>query len=450
MAPMAELGFDVVVVGAGIAGAACAAFLAEGGRRVALVDRRSPERAGAHWVNGVPARAFDDARVERPRPPAELRGQGHGFVVTSPSGRARVRLVAKNPVLEVDMRHLGARLRDRAKAAGATVLTGTTVARVETREVLAGARRPIALETDDGDVLRAPLFVDASGLPSVIRRAAFPSWPDVSRDDLCLAAQYVHRIVDDVAAARFLERHGLRDGEVLARTGTRGGYSVLNLRVQQAEREVAILAGAIPGAGTTGAIMLDELLAEEPWIGPRVFGGAGAIPLRRPYARLVAPGLALLSGIAIGLRAARMLSDAVLADGPERAGEPAVLWAYARAFHVRHGANLCGYDAVRRMAQGLSPSESEQLFAADLVTTSTVHAALAQELPPLRLRELARTARGALRAPRLAAKMARVVARIPLLRANAMTYPRSPNLRALAAYERRTARILGDAIDPVD
>src|SRR5579859_3743778 len=120
--------FDVIVVGAGISGSACAAFFARGGREVALVDRRPIESAGARWVNGVPARAFEEARVAQPVEP-ELRGKGHAFIVESPSGRVRKRVV-DNPIMEVDMRMLGARLRDDARSAGATILDETSIDRV--------------------------------------------------------------------------------------------------------------------------------------------------------------------------------------------------------------------------------------------------------------------------------------------------------------------------------
>src|SRR5262249_37276232 len=124
--------YDVVVVGAGIAGSACASFLARGGRSVALVDRRPIARAGARWVNGGPLRGYDEAGVARPTAP-ELRKRGHVFVVASPSGRVR-RRVEDNPILEIDMRLLGDRLRDDARKAGATILDETAIERVHVDE----------------------------------------------------------------------------------------------------------------------------------------------------------------------------------------------------------------------------------------------------------------------------------------------------------------------------
>ena len=57
---------DVVVVGAGTAGAAAAAFCAERGLKTICVERAPLDRAGAAWVNGVPAWAFSRAGLAQP------------------------------------------------------------------------------------------------------------------------------------------------------------------------------------------------------------------------------------------------------------------------------------------------------------------------------------------------------------------------------------------------
>ena len=449
-----ETSYDVVVVGAGVAGSACARFLAEGGRRVALIDRRPIDRVGARWVNGVPREAFRAARLAPPVPP-ELRGEGHAFVLASPSGRSRVTLADDNPVLEVDMRHLGARLREGATKAGATILEETEVTGIELSR-----GRPRALHTPRGTLV-APLFVDASGLPAVVRRAVFPGWPDIPEEHICLAAQEVRDLVDDEAAAAWLAANGVSEGDVFARAGTQGGYSVLNVRVERESREVALLAGAVPAAGTNGARMIDAFCAEQKWIGRRIFGGASALPLRRPYARLVAPGLALLgdtacqmfsahgSGIAIGLRAARLLADVVLAAPANRPGDEEVLFAYASRFHRRHGGTLASYDVIRRATQRFSEAESEEIFTSGLMSVETMRPAMLQRLPVPSPQLLRNVARGAVRAPRLAGKIGAAFARVPLLLAHAQLYPRRPDLEALEAWEKRMATLVGEAADPV-
>ncbi|HLU43307.1 MAG TPA: FAD-dependent oxidoreductase, partial [Microthrixaceae bacterium] len=53
--------YDVVVVGAGTAGANAALQLARRGRSVLLVERRAAHLGGAQWHNGVLDRQFRSA-----------------------------------------------------------------------------------------------------------------------------------------------------------------------------------------------------------------------------------------------------------------------------------------------------------------------------------------------------------------------------------------------------
>ncbi|MBT6431700.1 MAG: FAD-dependent oxidoreductase, partial [Deltaproteobacteria bacterium] len=107
--------FDVVVVGAGPAGAHAAGSMARAGLEVALVDRKAKGHAGAQWLNGVAPWMMDKAGVPRP---ASTKGKERGpiFSMAVPGAERRVRIV-DNPVLDVDMRELGTELADAFEAA---------------------------------------------------------------------------------------------------------------------------------------------------------------------------------------------------------------------------------------------------------------------------------------------------------------------------------------------
>jgi len=450
---MADGEFDAVIVGAGICGSACAGMLARGGLRVALLDARAEEQAGARWVNAVPARAFDAARIARPEGD-ELHALGHGFVLASPSGAVRVH-IEDHGVLEVDMRHLGARLRRDAREAGVAVRFEAPVGRAH---VEAGRVRAVEAGRD---TLRAPLFVDASGMHAVLRRAAFPAWPALDRAHVCTASQAVYAIADRAGAERFLAREEASAGVHVARVGVAGGFSILNVRVDLDEGEVAVLTGSVQDGGDrpSGAQLLASFVRENAWIGARIFGGSGAIPLRRPYARLGAPGLALLgdaacmtfsahgSGIGTALEAARLLADAAASGGDP--GEPSVTWRYAASYHRAHGGVLLAYDVIRRVTQQLTRDESETLMATGIVTKESIAAGFAQTPPPLGAAELMRVGRGALRSPRLAARMAFQVRNVPASLAHGKRYPPEPEIALLERYEARSASLVGDPTDPV-
>jgi flavin-dependent dehydrogenase len=448
--------FDAIVLGAGTAGAATALHLARHSFSVALIDHRAPSKAGARWVNGVPLWMFDAAGIDRPRSP-ELRAHG-AFVVHGVGGHQHIRLDAA-PVHPVDMRLLVERLHAEAVQEGVTLLAPAHMLSLSHD----ADGRPVALELAHGGrrrTLRAALFVDASGLGAALR-ARTPALgmhcPPVPRQHLCSAAQAVHTVGDLAGARAALDAAGAHLGDVICTLGLDGGYSTANYAVD-AHGHVDLLAGAIAEPGRrSGPAILAGLRKQHPWIGERVFGGAGAIPLRRPYDRLTAPGLALVgnaacqvfaahgSGIGIGMIAARMLAEAV--SGYEDPGSAKALWGYQARFHRKWGGLLAGYDLFRRATQALTGEEADQLMHAGLVTPENMHAALDERLVLPQLGELFQLGGGALKRPRLTARFAHTMPRLPLLLAHYRRYPARPDLAALRKWSRTVARLFAEAPD---
>lgn len=451
---MQSLSFDVVVMGAGTAGAAAARCLAQAGRSVALLDARPFDGAGARWVNGVPPWMFDAAGVPRPTPP-ERRGEG-AFIMRGAGGAGELRL-DPSPVWPVDMRRLVTRLQSDARAAGATLLAPVRLLEVDFER---GRPRALRVQGPAGALeLRADLFVDASGMGGALRRRVprlARDCPPVPRAHVCSAAQMVCAVADPDAAHAWLRAEGVAEGDTLCRAGVAGGYSISNLTLEG--DEVEILTGAIADPSLpSGPELVDRARAQHAWIGARRFGGAGAIPLRRPYDRLTAPGVALLgnaacqvfsahgSGIGVGLVAARLLADAV--TGAADPGDGAILWRYQATFQRRVGALLAAYDLFRRASQALAGEDVQRLIEAGLLSEPNYRAGLEQRLPVPDARDLVQTLRGTARAPRLAARLAPTFARLPLAVALYRAHPETPDPRALARWSRRVARLFGDRPD---
>lgn len=443
---------DIAILGAGIAGSAAARELALAGWSVALIDARSLERAGPQWVNGVPPWAFDAAGIPRSESPE--RRHGGAFVMYDAGGARRV-VVDPNPVWWVDMRLLGARLRRDAMQAGALCL-------FEHRciEVLLEDERPrrIRLRGPEGAIeVRARLFVDAAGLGGQIRRSvpAFaPFCPKPARTEICSAAQAVCTLTDRAAAQSFLRDHAAQPGEVLSFSGVAGGYSIQNVQVDLEAGVVDLLTGAIAVPEyPTGPALIDDLKARLPWIGPTRFGGSGAVPLRRAYARLGAPGVVLLgdagcqiysahgSGIAMGMLAAKVLGDAVAGAGDP--GAEAVTWDYSARFHRTWGARNAVATLVRQMTQQLTTDEVAAVLKAGLITPQATAATLDHQLPPLGPGQLPRMLLGAVRAPRLASRLIGQLRHLPGVIRHHRRYPQTVDVDALRAWDTR----LGSWID---
>jgi flavin-dependent dehydrogenase len=423
---------DVAVVGAGTAGAASAAFCAAAGLRTLCVDRGPLERAGARWVNGVPAWAFDQAGLAPPSGD-ERRGGDIPFHLIAGWGPRRL-LIEDHGVLEVDMRHLVSRLQRLARERGACLAGEIAVTGVS----------DAGLETASGPV-RARWVIDAGGLagPRLLGQ------PKVAPRDLCAAAQQVREVTDPGVARAFFEAHGVAPGEVLCFTGVAGGYSIVNVRIDG--DAVSLLTGTIPADGhASGKALLEKFVREQPWIGRQLFGGARAVPLRRPFDRLTDGRVALLgdagcqvfpahgSGIAAGILAARVLADALAETGD--------LHDYAVRWQRTWGGLMASYDLFRRFSQRLEAAELERLMARGVMDADTVRYGMMQvhpQLPPLAdlLGKLAALASE----PALSARLLGVLGRMAAARALYARYPRDP--RRQPAWSRRIARVFGELPD---
>lgn len=423
--------FDVAIIGAGTAGAGAAWQCARRGLRVVCLDARPLTDAGARWVNGVARWLLDAAEIPLPIGD-ELRGDDGPFHLIAGWGESQGGRVVmrERGVLEMDMRKLVARLQAMAADAGAELRGDVRVLGLD------GDR----LDTSDGPI-HADVIVDASGLAG----ARLVATPTVDRRHLCAAAQAVHAVVDHAAAREFFERHEVPEGETLCFTGIAGGYSILNARLE--DDEVSILTGSIPADGhPSGRALLDRFVAEQPWIGAEQFGGARAIPIRRPFDRLAHGRVALLgdagcqvfsahgSGIGVGLLAGRMLAEALARDqGPI---------GYERRFLREQGGVLAAYDVFRRHSQQLSVDDLATLMKVGLLDAASAAAGASQRLPELDLRDVKTKLDALSRAPKHALALAAVGARMAAVAGLYRAYPDEPE--RLQPWSWAVARLVGD------
>ncbi len=444
--------FDAVVLGAGSAGSAAAAFLAEAGLRTALVDAQAPSRAGAGWVNAVPFWFYDRAGIARPRPP-EAVSPGKALVMRSVRDTGGFR-IDPAPAPTVDMALLVERIRRQARDAGVRIAAPVREIRIrfegERPVEMAGVHVP-----EDGPPLRlewrARLFVEATGLGGFLRQQV----PLLRRDcpvpggeDLCAAIQEDCEVTDRQAASAFLEERGMVPGDVAGWVGVRGGYSTGMVHVHEGLDRAGLLIG-VTGDGRNGTAgeFLAAWKARFPFLGRGLRTGAGLIPVRRPLDRLVAPGVACVgdaacqvfpghaSGVGMGLLAARMLAEACGA-GAEDPGALEVLWRYASRFQRTHGPILGAFDVFRRMVWNMPEEDVQALTDLGFVGPGATRMALSQRIGVPDPGELFRLGSGSLRRPDLAARLARTGPRMAAVAALYRAYPESPDPASLARWSR--------------
>jgi flavin-dependent dehydrogenase len=441
---------DVVVVGAGTAGAGTALQFARRGRSVVLVEQRAADSAGARWDNGVVRWHFERAGIEFPG----TAGQRRRTVMVGPDGTSFV--LTDNPVHDADMRALGAGLLDAARELGVEVIDHVRDVRVELR---GGRARGLRCSTADDGALRidAALVVDAGGRLGPVRRQVpvlARACPEVTPAGLCSAAQYEHRVVDPGGAAAFLAAHDAQPGDTVSFLGFAGGFSLISIAVGNDLHGVSVLTGTLgEREWGTGPSLMSWVRARHRWIGEPEYGGAGLIPLRRPYARFTAPGVALVgdaacqmfpahgSGIGIGLVAGAMLAEATArVDDP---GAEGPLWDYQARFQREHGGTLAAFDVVRRLSSRLGTPGVAEMFRSGLVGPDSTLAGLRQEWWSPAPSELPRLATGLAARPGLAARVLPALARASAAHRVYAGYPDAPDEAALRSWSRRADSVLG-------
>lgn len=155
----AEPVWDVVVVGAGPAGASAAYAAAGAGRRVLLLEKAELPRyktCGGGIIG--PSRDALPPGFELP-----LRDRVHAVTFSLDGKLTRTRRSKKMLFGLVNRAEFDAGLVEAAKAAGAEVRTGVTVARVEQHGPAVPDRRTVAVVLGDGSTVLARAVVGADG-----------------------------------------------------------------------------------------------------------------------------------------------------------------------------------------------------------------------------------------------------------------------------------------------
>jgi len=396
--------WDLVVCGAGPAGCALAAKVASGGRRVLLLERSSAPGQGRDWVVDVASDTFAAARVPEPAA-AELFVEPDATYLVTTDRNSMVRLL-DSPVLPVRNAPYVRRLADWAVECGATLETETTVlGPLIEDEAVTGAR----LSAPGGErEVTSSITADCTGIGSSIRRRTPEAWhmsDGLAPSQIVLARRETRLVDRDAAAANVRDGH-MMDRARLDRIGTQGPYSIETCFLDLARGFADILIGVKPGSGPDADERFTAFLAERPYVGDKVFGDGGPIPIRRPLDTFVADGLVVLgdsacqtipahgSGTASALLAADMCAQAVLRALETGRSDRAALWGYNHGFMLARGAVLAYYDVMRRHTDRQDVADLNTMLRTGVLGPGEVLAGLFPEVPRLGPRQVAGKLRG--------------------------------------------------------
>ena len=389
---MSGLTFDVIVCGAGSAGASAAYHLSRLGLSVLVIDARARELVGSQWVNGVPLWMFERAALPWPAAP-ELREENPLFSLRTPSGREFLRL--KAPLANIDMRMLSNRLLLLAEVSGAQIWDRTEVLApiIEADRVIGVKIKRARHRTEE--LVHAPLIIDALNGKRVLvselsKKNLFPS-PQAF--ELCDASQQVRKIKNLDHAQNFLEQAKAKEGWIISTLGVEGGWSVLNVQINLKRGSVELLAGAIAQAHLRSGqkIIADFVREQQSWIGELEFGGRGKIPLRKCYDRPFAPGLIALggaacmvfpmhaSGVGPALVAGKLLAEALTYVRDLKSDELGPL--FKELYDRELGQEQKFYSMAQVWSQKLTSRQIEYFFRLKIFPSALFAAAFEEKLP---------------------------------------------------------------------
>lgn len=367
--------YDVVIVGAGCAGAVLATRMAERGFRVLMIERRRREEIGQNWCDLVENESFELSGIEPPAPP-EACPPFRSMDVLSPDTTASIS-IPDYPYRPINRKLLSERLLARAGNAGVELVTQciATGLGVENGSVVS--------VTADRETYPCRVAVDASGLDRVLCRD-IPKGMGIPRRLRTGDYISVYRELRDVSPEA---GGGLVKGVARYYIGRYGGFSWVH-----ADEEGRVEVGTAVQDGRDSPDPREMVLGyvrSTPEIGDEIIRmGGGRIPTRRPLNTMVASGLMIigdaacqatpLMGRGVGMA---MVGAAIAADAASFALEAgdtgtAGLWSYNHAFMKERGAHMAALDCLRIFLQGIPEKDFSWTLSKGMLDAGEIKAAL--------------------------------------------------------------------------
>ena len=386
-----DVNWDLIVAGGGPAGCALAAKVASTGARVLLLEKEDEPGRGLSWIVDVESTAFEAAGVPFPGDDA-CRPEPERAVLVSPVSGREVDLIPSptTPIRnDIYVRQLARWARD----SGAEIRTGRGVrGPLLEGDVVAGVNFTDADGTNRN--VSAPIVADCTGLVGAVRHGTPSAWGlnmDVDFFDIVVARRDVRRL-DVEAAARAVQERLIENRVQVQGVSVHGGYSVEIYYMDLDQGYIDILIGAKPGPGIpTPDASFEKIFKRFPFIGEKIFGDGGAIPIRRTWDSLVGDGFLVVgdsacqvipmhgSGTASALIAADLASKTISRALAEKRYDRAALWDYCYSFQSGRGALLAYYYALRLHADDMTSEDIDRMIRRGVLAAEDVHSGLVPE-----------------------------------------------------------------------
>jgi len=365
--------YDLLVVGAGVAGCMAARVAAGRGLSVCIVDVKPRERIGEKvCADAIGKHHFDRLGLAYPRG-EELKARIRGVRVFSPS--KRVSYFVEGNGFIVNRRPFGQRLLRGALDVGAELLDEAKALRPLIKDgFVVGAE--VKRKPEGKMEVYAEVTIDASGFLATLRskmppEAGFPT--KIDRRDYCVGYREVRELEGELDEPDVCHIY-------LSSALAPGGYAWV-FPAGEGKANVGLGVQAVEGHPNPRSLLYERVLSWTLFEGSRVLEAGGwFIPTRRPLENMVWNGFMVAGDAACqanplhgggigqsllgGSLAAEVASDAV------EAGDVSLkaLWVYNVRFMQLMGARNAELDVFRIFLQKLTDDEIEYGMSKRLIT----------------------------------------------------------------------------------
>jgi geranylgeranyl reductase family protein len=440
--------YDVVVAGAGVAGAYAAFRLASAGLRVLVVDIKEFERVGDKPCGDAIGGHHLSFLGLSDLPRDIVEGYVKGIDIYSPSGRVRFRVLGEG--LEVDRIGLARYLLKRAIDRGAE-FRGSTAALEPI--VSGGYVRGLRLYSGGRTYeVMSSVVVDATGNARAVVRRLPKDWPvseEAGPRDFNIAYREVRVLKDEVEEPNILRIY-------VSKTVAPGGYWWF-FPYSEKRSYVNVGLGVQGGRGYPHPrdLLYRYVLSQRIFEGSTLVEAGGApVPTRGPLSSLVWNGIAVVGDAAYtvnpvhgGGKGSSMVSSLCVANAIVEAldrGDVSAegLWEANICYMNNYGTKQAVLDVFRRFLQELGDEDLEFGMSAGIIKEEDLNALSLRGELELSVAEKAVRLLSGLRRPSLLIKLRRVAEYMGKMREMYENYPRTPS--QLAAWRLRVGELLRD------
>ncbi|MEL9929510.1 MAG: digeranylgeranylglycerophospholipid reductase [Sulfolobales archaeon] len=357
--------YDVIIVGAGVAGSSAALLLSREGFKVALIDSKPWDRAGDKPCgDAIGKHHFDEVGI---KPPSgeDLDGFVRGILLYSPSEEVVLRIEGEG--YEINRVKFTQRLIREAVDLGAEYFGGT---KVSEPIIEGGFVRGVKIFRGDSKTeLRAPVTIDASGNSRSIIQRLPNDWPIVETldpRDSNIAYREIRELQRDVEEPEFIKIY------VSNKVAPGGYWWDFPKSKYRNVTNVGIGVQGGMGYGHPRDYLYKYVLVREEYKNSRIIESGGAlVPTRRPLSTMAWNGVIAIGDAAFtvnpvhgGGKGSGMLSAKASAEAIKKAFEMGDfsargLWNVNKLYIRYYGAKQASLDIFRIFLQKLSDDDIE-------------------------------------------------------------------------------------------